>query len=89
VAADTRVTIDRFLVLTYEQANLSEHAAPLPLATLAAQLQIPPKLAEKIADFLERTGLVNYDDQAVDLTIEGMLKVEELMRVDEAGPSVS
>lgn len=77
--SDVRTALDRFLLAAYEHAEATAHASPLPTDDLAKQLSIAPPLAEKIATFLEAEGLLDYDNQAVDITIKGMLRAEALL----------
>lgn len=78
--SDVREVLDRFLLVTYEHAQESAHETPIPTAEVAKHLRISEPFAEKIATFLESEGLLDYDNQAVDITIEGMLRAEQLMR---------
>ena len=79
---DVKKTLEAFLVLAYQRVVGAKHAKAAPLDDLARELKLPEELAEKIARFLESEGLVDYEDQAVDLTIPGMLKAESLLRGD-------
>lgn len=76
---DLEQTLDAFLLLTYARVVAAEHTKAVPLVEIARKLAIPEGLAEKVAAFLETEGLVDYDDQAVDITITGMLRAEGLM----------
>lgn len=82
---DIRVTLDRFLGMAYDKSREGGYAARLHVEALSAELGIAPKLGEKIANYLETQGLLNYDSQAVDLTVEGILKAEEIRRRDGRG----
>ena len=67
------------MIIVYRHATKFEHATPMPLTTIQKELELSEALAEKIAEFLETEGLVDYDDQAVDITIPGMLRTEEIL----------
>lgn len=77
---DVRDTIDRFLVAAYERGQKAEWAQSAATDAIASELGVPPALAKKVADFLEREGLVDHEDQAVDLTVEGILRAESILR---------
>ena len=85
---DIRKTLETFLLLAYEAAAGARHAKAMPLAEIAEKLAIAPGLAEKVAEFLESEGLIDYDDQAVDITIPGMLHAEKILR-GEPPPEVT
>ena len=72
-----------FLVTVYRHATKSEHGKATPLTEIAAELGLSEGLSEKVAEFLESQGLVDYDDQAVDITIPGMVKTEEILAPSE------
>lgn len=82
---DMRETLDRFLVVTYERAKLGAYEAPVSVAQVAADMGVPLALATKIARFFEHEGLVDYDDQAVDITVEGILRAETILREQRQG----
>ena len=82
---DIRVTLDRFLGMAYDKSREAAYSTRLPVEALSAELGIAPKLGEKVANYLETQGLLNYDSQAVDLTVEGILKAEEIRRRDGRG----
>lgn len=77
---DVRVLLDKFLLATYEHGQTTAHESPIKTDDLAKQLAISAPFAEKVATFLESEGLLDYDNQAVDITIEGMLRAESLLR---------
>ena len=77
---DTRRSLDAFLMAVYRGSLAVGHDQAVPLAAIAGELAVGERLAHKIAAFLETEGLVDYDDQAVDITIEGMLRAEEILR---------
>jgi hypothetical protein len=79
-ASDIRKTLDAFLLLAHHHAAATQHAKATPLADLARELGIADGLAEKVAVFLESEGMIDYDDQAVDITIPGILRAEKLLR---------
>jgi len=68
--------------MAYDKSREAAYATRLPVEALSAELGIAPKLGEKVASYLETQGLLNYDSQAVDLTVEGILKAEEIRRRD-------
>jgi Mn-dependent DtxR family transcriptional regulator len=78
--SDVRVVLDKFLLATYQHAEATNHESPIATDDLAKKLGISDPFAEKIATFLESEGLLDYDNQAVDITIEGMLRAESLLR---------
>ncbi|MDB4932708.1 MAG: hypothetical protein JWM10_5192 [Myxococcaceae bacterium] len=77
---DIRVTMDRFLVATYDEQRAHGHATRVGLDTLAASLAVTPALIEKIAQYLEREGLLEFEQDLVDLTVEGILRAESIAR---------
>lgn len=83
--SDVRVLLDRFLLATYEHAQTTNHESSIPTDDVAKKLGISDPLAEKVATFLESEGLLDYENQAVDITIEGMLRAESLLR-PRSGP---
>jgi Mn-dependent DtxR family transcriptional regulator len=78
--SDVRVVLDKFLLVTYEHAESTNHESSIPTDDVAKKLGISGPFAEKVATFLESEGLLDYDYQAVDITIEGMLRAESLLR---------
>jgi hypothetical protein len=80
VVADVRLSVEALLVLAYRRVVAAEHAKPIPLEDLARELDMSEGLSEKIAGFLESEGLIDYDDQAVDVTIPGMARAEAILR---------
>jgi hypothetical protein len=80
VGVSTKRLLEVFLVTLYRRATAAEHATPTPLREIAKELVLSEGLAEKIAEFLESQGVIDYDDQAVDITIPGMIRAEEIMR---------
>lgn len=78
--SDVRVVLDKFLLATYEHAQATNHEGTIPTDDVAKKLGISGPFAEKVATFLESEGLLDYDNQAVDITIEGMLRAESLLR---------
>ncbi len=92
----TKDVLQLFLVAVYRRAIKVDHATATPLRELAAELGLSEAFAEKVAEFLESQGLIDYDDQAVDITIPGMVRAEEMVRAqskraqsDEAPPDQS
>jgi Mn-dependent DtxR family transcriptional regulator len=83
---DVRATLDRFLLAAYDHAEDTSHASPIATDDLAERLSISPDFAEKIATFLESEGLLDYDNQAVDITIQGMLRAESLLNPPPTKP---
>lgn len=79
---DIRHTLDGFLVLAYRRVVEAAHADSIVVEEIARALTIPEELAVKVATFLEAEGLIDYDNQAVDVTIPGMLRAEALLRGD-------
>jgi hypothetical protein len=77
---DVRESVEALLVLAYRRAVAAEHLKAIPLEELARELRMSEGLSEKIAGFLESEGLVDYDDQAVDITIPGMVRAEAILR---------
>ncbi|MFO0604072.1 MAG: hypothetical protein U0324_12900 [Polyangiales bacterium] len=77
---DMRDTIDEFLVAVVRHARGKGYAEAAPAAEVAAGLGIPGPLGRKVAEFLEREGLVDYEDQNVDPTVEGILRAESIER---------
>lgn len=77
---DIRVTMDRFLFAVYEEQRRGGYATRVGLDTLAALLSVSAPLTEKIAQFLEREGLLELDQDLVDLTVEGILRAESIQR---------
>ena len=75
----TKQLLEVFLVTVYRRATKAEHATATPLRDLAQELELSEGLAEKIAEFLESQGVIDYDDQAVDITIPGMIRAEEIL----------
>jgi hypothetical protein len=80
IVADVRLLVEALLVLAYRRVVAAEHAKPVPLEALARELDMSEGLSEKIAGFLESEGLIDYDDQAVDVTIPGMVRAEAILR---------
>jgi len=78
--SDVRVVLDKFLLATYEHAQKTAHESSIKTDDVAKQLSISEPFAEKVATFLESEGLLDYENQAVDITIEGMLRAESLLR---------
>jgi Mn-dependent DtxR family transcriptional regulator len=78
--ADIRKTLDAFLLAAHKASEAVSYERAVPLTELATAVGIGPHLAEKVADFLEGEGLVDYDDQAIDITIEGILRAEDILR---------
>ena len=78
-APSTKHLLELFLVAVYRGVTKAEHATPIPLRDIATELGLSENLAEKVAEFLESQGLIDYDDQAVDITIPGMIRTEELL----------
>jgi Mn-dependent DtxR family transcriptional regulator len=78
--SDVREVLDKFLLATYEHAQATAHEKPISTDEVAKKLGISAPFAEKVATFLESEGLLDYDNQAVDITIEGMLRAESLLR---------
>ena len=76
--SDVRVVLDKFLLATYEHAKATNHESAIPTDEVAKKLGISEPFAEKVATFLESEGLL--ENQAVDITIEGMLRAESLLR---------
>lgn len=72
--------LDKFLLATYEHARTTKHESSIPTKDVATKLGISGPFAEKVATFLESGGLLDYENQAVDITIEGMLRAESLLR---------
>ena len=85
--ADIRTTLDAFLTAVHGASQEAAHGKPKPLADVARELGIPEALAIKVAVFLESEGLIEYDEQAVDITIAGMLEVEAGKRVGDRKPA--
>lgn len=79
-AGDTRRTLDAFLLAAYRGAVAVRHEQAVPIAAIATELSIGERLAHKVAAFLETEGLIDYDDQAIEITVEGMLRTEEMLR---------
>jgi hypothetical protein len=77
---DVKQTLEAFLILAYRHVVAAEHTKALALHDIARKLKIPEALAVKLAVFLESEGLLDYDDQAVDITIPGMLRAEAILR---------
>jgi hypothetical protein len=75
----TKHLLDAFLVTVYRRATKAEHAKPTPLSEIANELELSEGLSEKVAEFLESQGLIDYDDQAVDITIPGMIRSEDIL----------
>lgn len=75
-AASIRQILEAFLVAAHRAAQESDHAEPVLVTDIAKELGISEPLAEKVAVFLETEGLLDYDDQSVDITVAGMLHVE-------------
>ena len=82
---DIRLTMDRFLTIVYREQRQSGYAVRVGLDTLAVALAVTPALAAKIAQYLEREGLLELEQELVDLTIEGILRSESIGR-DAARP---
>lgn len=80
MVSDVRAVLDKFLLATYDHAQTTAHESPIKTDDLATKLGISAPFAEKVATFLESEGLLDYDNQAVDITIEGMLRAESLLR---------
>ena len=78
--ADVRATIDAVLVAAYRVAHAGGYAAYADVEVIAETIGAPLDLVEKIALFLERKGLTDYADHELDLTIEGILRAEEILR---------
>jgi hypothetical protein len=79
-SGDIRKTLDAFLLAALRASEELDHERPVALDELARAVGIGPHLAEKIATFLEGEGLVDYDDQAIDITVEGILRAEDILR---------
>lgn len=77
---DIRLTMDRFLLALYEAQRASGYADRVGLAALAGTLSVTPALTEKIAHYLEREGLLDFEHELVDLTVEGILRAESIAR---------
>lgn len=77
---DLRKTLDRFLVALYDEQRRTGYEARVGLDTLATSLSVTPSLTEKIAQYLEREGLLELDQELVDLTVEGILRAESIAR---------
>jgi Mn-dependent DtxR family transcriptional regulator len=77
---DTKHLVEAFLVHAYRAVAAFGHAKAISVDDLAKSLGVPTEIAEKVAAFLEAQGLVDYDNQAVDVTIPGMIKAEALLR---------
>jgi Mn-dependent DtxR family transcriptional regulator len=77
---DLRVTMDRFLVVTYDEQRANGYAVRIGLDTLSVALAITPALVGKIAQYLEREGLLEFEHDLVDLTVEGILRAESIAR---------
>jgi Mn-dependent DtxR family transcriptional regulator len=77
---DIRVTMDRFLIATYDEQRAHGYAARVGLDALTAALALAPALVEKIAQYLEREGLLEFEQDMVDLTVEGILRAESIAR---------
>lgn len=84
-AVGIRSQIDRFLEIVYAQAQRSGYAEMITLGEIVAQSGMPFRLVEKISRYLEREGLLEYGQRAVDLTVEGIMRVESLLAAREAG----
>ena len=82
---DIRLTMDRFLLIVYREQRPSGYAVRVGLDTLAVALAVTPELTAKIAQYLEREGLLELEQELVDLTIEGILRSESIAR-DAARP---
>ncbi len=79
-ATDIKSILDTFLLAAHRRSEAIQHEKGIPLAELAREVSISDGLAEKVATFLESEGLVDYDDQAIDITVLGMLRAEALVR---------
>lgn len=77
---DIRKTMDRFLLALYESQRASGYADRVGLAELATSLSVTPALTEKIAHYLEREGLLDFEHELLDLTVEGILRAESIAR---------
>ncbi len=84
VSAPIEKTLQDFLLLAYRRMVDGRYAKATALADLARELGVADGLGVKIAVFLESEGLVDYDDQAIDVTIPGMMRAEALLRGDGA-----
>lgn len=77
---DIRETMDRFLLALYEAQRASGHADRVALDELATSLAVSSALTVKIAHYLEREGLLDFEHELVDLTVEGILRAESIAR---------
>jgi len=81
--SDIRKTLDSFILAALKASEALSHERAVPLEELATSVGIGRHLAEKIAAYLEAEGLVDYDDRAIDITIDGILRAEEILRGGE------
>lgn len=79
-ADDLRKTLDRFLTTLYASQRKNDHALPLDLSVMTVEVAIPAALTEKIARYLEHEGYLEFEKDQVDLTVEGILKAEAILR---------
>lgn len=77
---DIRETMDRFIAALYERQRAESYRAAVELDAFAVGLGVVDRLATKIALYLEREGFLEFDKDAVDLTVEGILRAEGILR---------
>src|SRR5688572_6926740 len=65
------------LKLLYAKAEANGHADGFPLRELADELELPIGLVVKISKHLEALGLIEYESGTIDLTVDGIVRVQE------------
>jgi Mn-dependent DtxR family transcriptional regulator len=82
---DLADAIDACLIAAYRAARAALYATAPTTIEIAEATTLAIDLVEKIAMYLERKGLVDYDNQQLDITVEGILRAQAILR-DAAEP---
>lgn len=72
-----KVQMSDFMKLLYVKGEQSGWSERFPLREVADQLKLPLGLVVKISKHLELSGLLEFESGAVDLTVEGIMRVQE------------
>ena len=74
-----QVQMSDFLKLLYVHGEKTGWAEGLPLREIAEALEMPMGLVVKISKHLEHARLLEYENGTVDLTIEGIMRVQQAL----------
>lgn len=89
VIVPIKVQISDFMKLLYVKGEKAGWAEGFHLREIADELKIPMGLVVKISKYLEQSNLLEYESGTVDLTVEGITRVQEATMVPKTDTAVT